>query len=88
MWSSFHQIRLIPNFRAKWQQLFCHSMDADPHYLYQYLTDVIFRKIITSKLDIIQSTEGSIIQPLTKVEEHALKYSAGYVCKQIVIELE
>ena len=48
MWSPFHQIRLTPNFRAKWQQLLCHNMDADPHYLFQYHTDVIFRKMITS----------------------------------------
>lgn len=88
LWTLFHQVRSTSEFDTKWKDFFTiFNVDAEP-VLYQHLSLVYFKKIITSTLPIIQPICDTAIKDLTYEETNAITYIGGYLIKSISRELE
>ena len=89
MWTRYHKLRISGNFRMRWKTLFrscqCHIV-VHP-VLYQRLTDTMFKKMLGRRITVIHHTDEDV-DPLTLNEENALRYAAGYVCKQVKSKLK
>ena len=57
-----------------------------PHILYHSLADIMFKKWLEERVTVLNAQECDI-EPLTRIEENALRYAAGYVCKNIARNL-
>ena len=49
---------------------------------YQYVTHEVFKELIKFEYPVFSANAASL-PPLTNIEENALRYVAGYVCKKI-----
>ena len=58
-----------------------------PHILYQRHADIMFKKWLEERVTVLNAQECDI-EPLTRLEENALRYAAGYVCKNIASKLK
>ena len=89
MWTAFHKLRTSADFRSKWEGLFkhCHEEAVHPH-LFQQIADIIFKKVLASKVSVLQQQDEEQVVELTRAEENALRYAAGYVCKQVSKKLK
>ena len=89
MWTAFHKLQTSADFRSKWEGLFkhCHEEAVHPH-LFQQITDIIFKKVLASKVSVLQQQDEEQVVELTRAEENALRYAAGYVCKQVSKKLK
>eukprot|EP00731_Ephydatia_muelleri_P004333 Em0002g509a len=91
MWTAFHKLRTSADFRSKWEGLFkhCHEEAVHPP-LFQQITDIIliFKKVLAYKVSVLQQQDEEQVVELTRAEENALRYAAGYVCKQVSKKLK
>ena len=56
-----------------------------PLYLHQHITDLILSKMVQRHVDgIVDHSKEDGTEPMTRIEECALRYAAGYVCKHLV----
>ena len=55
---------------------------------YQFITDRMFDELIKSEFKIISGGKSSAYQSLTREEEMALRYVAGYVCRKVREKLQ
>lgn len=76
MWSTYYKIRISPTFRHP--NLYQHIHNRPSKHMVERHVDGIVP--INSKED---STE-----PMTRIDECALRYAAGYVCKHLVDKLK
>ena len=58
-----------------------------PHILYQRLADIMLKKCLEERATVLNAQECDI-EPLTRIEENALRYAAGYVCKNVARKLK
>ena len=85
MWTSFHAFRISDEFLDRWRGLFRHfsSITVSP-IVFQRLTSIMFKSLLHRRTEIIRTedshTDG---EPLSTMEENAMRYAAGYVCKQV-----
>ena len=85
MWSTYYKIgiHVPPTFRC---DFFVQAIGSiPPPHLYQHITDLILSKMVQRHVDgkVCHSKEESA-EPITRIEECALRYAAGYVCKHLV----
>ena len=88
MWTSYHKLRTSENFRMCWKTFFSNCLSektSEIHpVLYQRLTEILYKKMLGRKMALNRTTAGEAdCDPLTITEENALRYAAGYVCRQV-----
>ena len=87
MWTSYHKLRTSENFRMRWKTFFsnCQSDKTSEIHpvLYQRLTDILYKKMLGRKMALHRTAGEADCDPLTITEENALRYAAGYVCRQV-----
>ena len=81
---------------AKWEGFINHwtvflcaanSLVGSP-VLYQHLTDLAFKLLYLKDSIAANNTENAGVGPLTYNEVNALRYAAGYVCRDIRKKIE
>ena len=85
MWIKFHELTSSLGFSEMWE-LFVSEQGCGTlsPLLYQHITDVIFERIIESKLTTAFSLSCSVENVgLTYEEENAIHYVGGYVIRQL-----
>ena len=90
MWGHFHRLRCTSEFYIKWYDFMLKSIKCKPSpTFYQYITHEVFINEINTMYDGNSSTQTSTCTlEMTKIEENALRYVAGYVCRRTRINLE
>lgn len=91
MWGAFHTIRCADKFRDTWEEFLQESVGCKSSPIfYQYVTDKLFRKLITSEFHVEDSHGRSESSPteLSYEEDNALRYTAGYVCRAVRKKLQ
>ena len=90
MWGNYHRLRCTPEFYIKWRDFMLTSIKCKPSpTFYQYITYEVFINEINTMYESLEgnpSTQTSL--EMTKIEENALRYVAGYVCRRTRINLE
>lgn len=84
IWKNFHQIRISPAFRSKWEDFLQTSIkhSVSP-ILSQCVSRLVFKELITLKLSVKTQDDTSVSCTITAQEENALRYVAGYVCRKV-----
>ena len=65
----------------------CTAEQASPTF-FQYITDVIFKEMIKREFPLTSIDGGSNEAPLSYLEKNALRYSAGYVTRNLRKQLQ
>ena len=88
MWSDYHKLRTSPTFADGWRDLFKRSLQlpSDVHIV-QYVTHTIFKGVVRDTYP-VSVPEHSSTTSMTTEEEYALRYVAGFVCKNLRLRLE
>ena len=92
MWESYHKLRTSQVFRSDWIQFVAQAIQqsAQPAF-YQYITHYVFKILIEKEFSPnkdVQDTSEHPDCPLTKIEENALRYVAGYICRNVKEKIE
>ena len=90
MWRVYHEVRTSDSFREDWETFLLESINepAAPAF-YQYVSHQIFREIVKDHHQLPETAEQSSTQSqLTNFEEKALRYVAGYVCRQVQLKIK
>ncbi len=83
MWGMYHQLRTSDSFKKEWRLFVEKSVQLDMSAaFYQYVTHEVFKELIKSEYPVFSANAASL-PPLTNIEENALRYVAGYVCRKI-----
>ena len=91
MWSTYYKIRISPTFRHTWCDFLKQTIGSiPPPNLYQHITDLLLSKMVERHVDGVVTTNSKedSIEPMTTIEECALRYAAGYVCKHLVDKIK
>ena len=88
MWSDYHKLCTSPTFADGWRDLFKRSLQlpSDVHIV-QYVTHTIFKGVVRDTYP-VSVPEHSSTTSMTTEEEYALRYVAGFVCKNLRLRLE
>ena len=90
MWANFHKIRTSSKFLSRWSSFTTLAVGepATP-ILTQHLTSLIFREMIKQRFPLEKEMGSSEdVPPLSVEEENALRYAAGYVCRNLRKKLQ
>ena len=83
MWEAYYQLRSSQEFQELWTNLLLHQVKTTAHPIfYQYVTDLIFEKLIKS----YSSTPPPLTTATVSIdyfEANALRYMAGYVVRSL-----
>lgn len=83
MWGLYHKLRTSSSFKTQWTTFSMKAIGENPPVgFYQFVTHEVFKKMIKEEFPINVEPE-SPSNPLTPEEEKALRYVAGYVCRNI-----
>lgn len=85
MWGYYHTIRTTDQFVGSWEKL-CQETGIQPlPTLYQHLTHIMFKKLITIHFPIVevQSSSCETSSAVRYEEANAVRYVAGYVCRAV-----
>lgn len=83
MWREYHKLRVSDTFREDWERFLRKTIGqpASPTF-FQFVSHRIFKELVKGKHEIAQSDQEQA-SPITKEEENALRYVAGYVCRKV-----
>ena len=88
-WSTDYKIRISPTFRRTWCDFFMQTISSiPPPHLYQHITDLLLSKMVQRHVGIVDHSKEDGTEPITRIEECALRYAAGYVCNHLVEKLK
>ena len=88
MWGLYHQMRTSEKFRKAWSDFLRQSISTvSTPFFYLHVTDFIFKALIRIDFPVpvainSESKQDSVAS-LTTLEQNALRYVAGYVCRKI-----
>lgn len=85
MWGAFHQLRTSKEFTAQWKTFLqesvgCTGCAAGPIFS-QYTTYEVFKDLVRQKFKTTTNTTRAPDCRLTDDDQKALRYVAGYVCR-------
>ena len=90
MWANYHKIRTSSSFLSRWSSFTTLAVGRPATLiLTQHLTMLMFREMIRQRFPLEKgpsTTED--LPPLSGEEENALRYAAGYVCRNLRKKLE
>ena len=86
LWRNFFILRSSDEFVGRWKTFLCAAGLSETPVFYQHVTDLVFRALL--KLRCARRTaEGGKFIPISPTERNALRYAAGYVCRNIFRKL-
>ena len=89
MWGMYHTTRTSGDFKVLWTEFLNRSISHTPSpTFYQYVTDHLFKKLITINFPTDEQSSGKKTISLTFEERNALRFVAGYVCRKVRNKLE
>ena len=90
MWAQYHKIRTSPEFLSQWSSFTALALgEPATLILTQHLTNLIFRLMIKHQFPLDGKAQAEEDLPsLSMQEENALRYAAGYVCRNLRKKLE
>ena len=89
MWGLYHQLRTSKEFITKWTDFLKKSGNAANPAFFQYVTYEVFKETIKDEFELSTSTIATAtLSPLSRDDQSALRYVAGYVCRKIREKLE
>lgn len=85
MWGEYHKLRTSDSFKKEWTTFLKNSVQVElSAAFYQYVTHEVFKELIKSNHPVnFANVSAQPLPPLTNVEENALRYVAGYVCRKV-----
>ena len=86
----YHVYRTSPAFHTAWNTFLLHSIHTNPGAIfYQSITYNILNHLMSQRYPSGGNPAKSIptVEQLNNIEENALRYVAGYVCKKITSQL-
>ena len=84
MWGAYHRLRSSETFHKDWKDFVDESVGLKGYpVLYQFVTHIIFKKLIKAQYPLSDSTAESPDRPLTYQEQNALRYVSGYVIHKL-----
>ena len=82
----YHELRTSTKFKDGWNKFLLNLIGekASPAF-YQHVSHIVFRALIEFEypLSYTTSSEKTSYQPLTYDKQNALRYVAGYVCREV-----
>jgi len=90
MWQEYHQLRTSDSFREDWDKFLLESLGepASPTF-FQFVSHRIFRELVKDHHQLPETEGNSCAQnAVTNLEEKALRYVAGYVCREVQSKLK
>ena len=84
MWSLFHQQRMSRTYRIKWTTFLDVTIGKYPTVFYQHATDFLFQLLLKKVFPITTDTPGDSPTAMSREEENALRYVAGYVIRKVL----
>jgi hypothetical protein len=89
IWGSYHLHRSTTDFQKCWIEFVEQSIHQQPSpSFYQHVTHNVFQKLIKIRYPISESPESKVTENLTREEENALRYVAGYVVRKVRSKLK
>ena len=86
MWGLYHSMRTSSSFETEWMEFLNLSIGMGPSpFFCQHVTDFMFEELIEADYSVKkkQTIEDSTIETLTVLQQNALRYVAGYVCRKL-----
>ena len=87
MWCSFHQLRTSKSFQTLWTDFLTAKCKPTP-FLYQYITDHVFKYIIKEHFPAIPQSISVQQESLSYEENNAIRYAAGYIPRALRSKLK
>ena len=84
MWGLFHQTRMSSAYRLKWTSFLNVAIGKHPSFFYQHVTDSLFQVLIKKAFSVVTITTASSSMVMSREEENALRYVAGYVIRKVL----
>lgn len=76
-------LRVSDTFREGWEKFLKQSIDQSAYpAFYQFISHQLFLEFVKGK-HVIATSVDDYVSPLTKEEENALRYVAGFVCRKV-----
>ena len=89
LWRGFFILRSGPDFISQWTNFLEPVTEQVKPVLYQHLTDLVFRKLLNDHFQVLHlQQDQQVSAELTEAENGALRYVAGYICRQLRRKLE
>ena len=82
MWKQLYSLRSSERYIGQWVSFLDNVGASTTPILYQHITDIVFRAIMKLKYN-VNSTDEANTPAITESEANALRYVAGYVCRQV-----
>lgn len=88
MWKAYHKLRVSDAFQKDWEKFLRDAIcqPASPTF-FQYVSHRIFKELVKEKHRVSETLEDQA-SPITKEDENALRYVAGYVCRKVQTKLK
>lgn len=88
IWGHYHIMRTSTAYKVLWKNALestgCSLLPA----FYQYVTNEIFKQLYKQEFSFSSDASDTELPPLTKEEENALRYVAGYICRKVRKKIE
>ena len=83
--TQYHFMRTSPDYHNAWSTFLLNAINTNPGPIfYQYVTHTIMTELISQHYPLKDNQSSTPHgQDLTNIEENALRYIAGYICKKI-----
>ena len=86
MWCNFFILRSFDDFVGRWKKFLHAAGLSETPLFYQHVTDLVFPALL--KLRCVRLTaEGGESISMSPSESNALRYAAGYICRNISTKL-
>ena len=84
----YYELRVSDTFKKDWDTFLEQTIDhtASPTF-YQFISHRLFQEFIKRRHQIAEN-EDCIANPLSREDENALRYVAGYVCRKVQAKLK
>ena len=87
MWGKFHSLRTTTSFHSQWVEFVSQAQvgSTPSPTFYQQATLTVFKALIVARYPLTSASDSHT--DLTREEENALRYVAGYICRKVKLEL-
>jgi hypothetical protein len=86
MWKEYHQLRVSSSFKMDWEKFLDDAINQVPSAaFYQFVSHKMFKELVKECYvlpDVISTSSQN--NSITTLEEKAIRYIAGYVCRKVM----
>ena len=88
IWGHYHVMRTSAAHKELWKRALESSGCSLLPTFYQYVTNEVFKQLFKQEFSFSSAALDTELQPITKEEENALRYVAGYICRKVRDKVE